>query len=225
VGGDPTTGQLLLVDNLNTALISNVGNVQGGALANQSQVTTAINTVNSLNTTLGAESGTALTISGGGQVVNASSGTLDGSGNRVFTIASNGFSNNNTGFTVNGAASDYVVFNIDNGTSNESLGGPIALSGGITPDHVLFNYVGTSGNLGASAGGATINGTALAPNMKINLDNMTPNGHLFGGLSGQDFQVVSGFHLNATVPEPASAVLAGIGAAGAIAIGKRRRIV
>jgi hypothetical protein len=93
---------------------------------------------------------------------------LDGSGNRVFTVGSNGFNNNNGGFTIVGLATDFVVININNGTTNESLGGPISLSGGITPDHVLFNFTGTSGNLGASAGGATVNGLILAPNMKIN---------------------------------------------------------
>lgn len=223
VTGMPTTGQLLLVDNINTASISNTANVQGGVLANQSQVTTAINTVNSLNTTLGAEPGTALTISGNGQVVNASSGMLDGSGNFIFTIASNGFNNNNQGFTVNGGVNDYVVLNIDNGTSNEAFGGPILLSGGITPDHVLFNFVGTGGNLGASAGGATINGTVLVPHMNVNLDNMTLNGHLFGGQTGGDFQTVSGFNLNAPIPEPSTLVLLGAGALLLSSYRRRRR--
>lgn len=209
--GLPSTGQLLLVDNINTASISNTANVQGGVLANQSQVTTAITTVNSLNSTLGAEAGTALTISGGGQVVNASSGMPDSSGNFVFTIASNGFNNNNQGFTINGGPNDYVVLNIDNGTSNEAFGGPISLTGGISEDHVLLNFVGTGGNLGASAGGATINATVLVPNMKVNLDNMTLNGHLFGGASGQDFQTVSGFNLNAPIiPEPSTLALLGV---------------
>jgi hypothetical protein len=226
VAGQPTTGQLLLVDNINTASISNTANVQGGVLANQSQVTTAINTVNSLNSTLGAETGTALTISGNHQVVNASAGMPDGSGNFIFTIASNGFNNNNQGFTINGGVNDFVVLNIDNGTSNEAFGGPISLSGGITPDHVLLNFVGTSGNLGASAGGATINGTVLAPNMAVNLDNMTLNGHLFGGRTGTDFQTVSGFNLNAPIiPEPSTSLLLGTGALllGSYRCGRRSR--
>src|SRR5262245_56437392 len=45
VAGQPSTGQLQLVDA--SATVSNPGNVQGGVLFNQSQVTTAINTVNS----------------------------------------------------------------------------------------------------------------------------------------------------------------------------------
>jgi hypothetical protein len=223
IAGQPTTGQLLIVDNLNTAAISNTANVQGGVFANQPQVTTAISTVNSLNTTLGAEAGTALTISGGGQVVNVAAGMLDASGNRVFTIAGNAFNNNNQGFTINGSASDFVVFNINNGTSNEAFGGPISLSGGIDPNHVLFNFVGTSGNLGASTGGATVNGTFLAPNMAVNVDNTTLNGHLFGGRSGQDFQTVSGIKLFATIPEPSTLVLAGLGLCAAFVA--RRRMV
>jgi hypothetical protein len=222
IAGQPTTGQLLIVDNLNVAAISNTANVQGGVFANQPQVTTAINTVNSLNTTLGAEAGTALTISGGGQMVNVASGMLDPSGNRVFTIAGNAFNNNNQGFTVVGSATDFVVFNINNGVSNESFGGPISLSGGIDPNHVLFNFVGTSGNLNASAGGATINGTILVPNMAVNLDNMTLNGHLFGGRPGADFQVVSGFKLNGTlIPEPSTIVLAGLGLCAAFVARQR----
>jgi hypothetical protein len=149
-----------------------------------------------------------LTISGGGQVVNASSGTLDGSGNNVFTVASNGFNNNNSGFTINGTANQFVVINVNSGSSNESLGGPISLTGGITSDHVLFNFTGT-GHLGASAGGATVNGVFLAPGMLINLDNVTIDGRLFGGQNNADFQTVSGFHLfaPAPVPEPASLIL------------------
>jgi hypothetical protein len=218
------TGRLDLVDP--SGSISNPGNVSDGVFFNQSQVTTALNIVNSLNTTLGAEAGTALTISGGGQLVNVSTGTLDASGNRVFSLTAASFNNNNQGFTVLGGASDFVVFNINNGTSNEALGGPISLSGGITSDHVLFNFVGTSGNLGASAGGATVNGIFLAPNMKINLDNVTINGRLFGGRTGQDFSIVSGFELNqpatAATPEPSSLVLLGIGGIAMLGIRQQR---
>ena len=60
VAGNSATGQLQLADA--TATVSNAGNVQGGVLFSQSQVTTAINTVNALSTTFGGETGTALTI-------------------------------------------------------------------------------------------------------------------------------------------------------------------
>jgi hypothetical protein len=89
---------------------------------------------------------------------------------------------------------------------------------------VLFNFVGTSGNLGGSAGGATVNGIFLAPQMKINIDNITINGRLFGGRAGQDFQTVSGFFLNqpGIVPEPASVLLLAFGGLGALRIRRPR---
>jgi hypothetical protein len=222
--GGGGTGRLDIVDA--SATVSNPGNVAGGVHFSQSQVTIALSTVNSLNTTLGAESGTTLTISGSGQTVLASSGTLDGSGNHVFTVVANGFNNNSGGFTIQGSSTDYVVINIDNGTSNESFQGPINLTGGITSDHVLLNFVGTSGNLGSgSTNGAAINADILAPNMAVNLDNMVINGRLFGGLSGQDFQTVSGFTLNqpVNVPEPSSVALLGLGGLAATAARLRRR--
>jgi hypothetical protein len=194
IPGQAGTGRLDLAGA--SAGVSNTGNIAGGVLLGQSPVTTAFNLINALGSTLGTEVGTALTISGGGQVVNASSGTLDAGGNRVFTVVSNGFNNNSGGFTIAGTASDSVVININNGTSNEALGGPISLTGGITADHVLFNFTGTSGTLTSSVGGATVNGIILAPNMSIDLDNMTLDGRIIGGQAGQDFQLVSGFHLN-----------------------------
>jgi hypothetical protein len=165
VSGQPSTGQLLLADNINPGSISNGANVEGGIFSNQSQVTSALATVNSLSSTLAGEAGTALTINPGtnGQTVHASSGTLDASGNRVFTIAGNAFTNNSHGLTIQGGANDYVVLNINNGTSNEALGGSISLSGGITSDHLLFNFTGSSGNLQASTGGAEVFGILLAP--------------------------------------------------------------
>ncbi len=222
------TGQLQLADA--SAFVSNPGNVAGGAFFSQSQVTTAINTVNSLSSSLGAETGTPLIITGGSggipQPFSASSGTLDGSGNEVFTVAANALHNNSTGITINGTASQFVVININNGTSNESLNGPILLSGGITSDHVLFNFTGTSGHLGSgSTNGSVENGNFLAPNMLVNLDNVVIDGRLFGGQRGADFSIVSGFMLNQPVsprsvggaPEPSSIVLIGIGGIACLA--------
>jgi choice-of-anchor A domain-containing protein len=208
------TGQLLLADTGLT--VANSGNVSGGVLQGQSQVTTALNDINTLSSTLGIQVGTGLSITSATTTINVNTGTLIG-GNYVFTIASNGFNNDNTGFTVSGGAGDFVVFNINNGTSNEDFGGPISLSGGITSDHVLFNYVGTGGELKSALGGATVNGIFLAPHMKINIDNVTINGRLFGGLTDQDFQLVSGFNLNAPadipgVPEPSALCIYALGA-------------
>jgi len=206
---------------------TNYGGTTGPVTENNtgvSNVTSALSTVNSLNSTLGAETGSTLTISGGGQVINATSGTQDGSGNYVFTVASNKFNNDSGGITINGTASQYVVINIDNGTSNESINGAISLSGGITSDHVLFNFVGTGGELGGAANGAAAYGVFLAPNMKINVNGVTIDGRLFGGgssTSNNDFQLNSLGYVDqpaaASVPEPSSGVVAAF--VGVIALG------
>jgi hypothetical protein len=203
------------------------GTVTGSVSSNVSAVTAALTTVNSLNTTLGAEAGTPLTISGAGQIINASSGTLDASGNEVFTVAAGNFSHLSGGITINGTASQFVVINVNNGNSNEAVNGAVNLSGGITSDHVLFNFVGTGGSLGAAANKAIANGIFLAPNMKVNIDSITIDGRLFGGgstTSNNDFQIVSNAFViaPAIVPEPSSALLAGVGVLG-VAVWRRRR--
>jgi choice-of-anchor A domain-containing protein len=169
--------------------------------------------MNTLSSTLGAESGTALTISGGGQTINASDGTVDGSGNEVFTVAANSFNLQN-GITINGTASQYVVINIDNGTANEKINGAVNLTGGITSDHVLFNFVGTGGELGGSANKAVANGIFLAPNMKVNIDSVTIDGRLIGGgssTSNNDFKIVSNAYVvQPNVPVPSTLVMLSI---------------
>jgi hypothetical protein len=152
----------------------------------------------------------------------------DGTGNEVFTASS--FSNGSTGITVNGTASQFVVINFNNGTNNFNLGGPITLTGGITSDHVLFNFFGTGGTLGGSANGATVNGIFLAPNMKINIDAVNLQGRLIGGgssTSNNDFQIVSNAFVTqpapGAIPEPASLAIWGLGALGCAVAGYRRR--
>jgi len=169
------------------------GTVTGLVTANVAAVTSALNTVNSLNTSLGGETGTGLTISGSGQTINATGGMTDGSGNEVFTVAAGNF-NLAGGITINGTAGQFVVVNIDNGTTNEAINGAVNLMGGIAPNQVLFNFVGTGGELGGAANGAVANGTFLAPDMKVNINEVTIDGHLYGGgssTSNNDFQIVS----------------------------------
>ncbi|HEY1602354.1 MAG TPA: collagen-binding domain-containing protein [Pirellulales bacterium] len=207
----------------------NFGGTVTGTVSNTvAAVTSALTTMNSLNTTLGAEPGTTLVISGSGQVINASSGTIDGNGNEVFSVASNKFNNNSGGITINGTASQYVVINIANGNSNEKFNGAFSLSGGITSDHVLYNFVGTGGELGGAANQAIANGIFLAPNMKVNVDAVNLHGRLIGGgsaSSNNDFQIVSNAFVTApvSVPEPGSIVLAALGLIGLAAWRQRRK--
>jgi MYXO-CTERM domain-containing protein len=186
-------------------------------------VQTDLNNLNSLSSTLGAEAGTSLAISianGANQTVSASSGILDGSGNRVFTVTSQSFVNGAT-LTINGSASDFVVFNYN---ADVSFGGTIVLTGGITSDQVLFNVIGGSGLSGGhtltiSTNGATERGTFLDPNGTIQMNHSFLAGRLFGG-DTHDEQIVSGASITAPVPAPGAAVLL---AAGLIAALRRRR--
>ena len=72
--------------------------------------------------------------------------------------------NGNT-LTINGTASDYVVIDIT-GTNN-ALDGALTLTGGLIPDHVLINFIGSGGNVQGAANGATLSGTFLIPNQGV----------------------------------------------------------
>jgi hypothetical protein len=206
------------------------GTVTGSVNANFSDITTALSNANAANIALGAEAGTAVTISGN-TTINASSGTLDGAGNRVFTVTSGNFNiGNGHTLTINGTAGQTVVINIDNGTSNESINGAIALTGGITANHVLFNFVGTGGQLQGAANDAIANGIFLAPDLKVNLNSVTIDGEVIGGgsiSSNNDFSIVSNAFVNGptTVPEPGTLPMLGIGLLGLAAVGFARRRV
>lgn len=235
------TGPGILTGNINFAA-GNTGQysinnttLNGSVNYSDSEVSSALNTVNALSSTLGGEAGTSISVNLNNtqsQTINASSGTLDGSGNRMFTMTSFQFNNGAT-LNINGSASDYIVINFPVAdVNNPSFGGQITLTGGITSDHLLFNFTGGSNlsggpSLTINANGAVEDGTFLDPNGVISLNHTTLDGRLFGGDS-HDMQVVSGDYVNApaSVPEP-STVFAGalmllpLGA-GAIKMIKRR---
>jgi hypothetical protein len=205
--------------------VSGGGTVSGGVVVNDSLVMSDINYVNNLSHDLGLEPGTNTTISSGGSV-GLGSGTVDGNNNRVFTVTSVSFPNGI--FTINGSASDFVLFNVNVSTvNNPAFNGAIVLSGGITSDHVLFNMFGgnytthTGGpTLTISTNGATTTGIFLDPNGGMQINNSVLNGRFWGGDTTNQ-QIVSGADINAppfpSVPEPSELVallamsLAGLG--------------
>src|SRR5262249_24818310 len=128
--------------------ITNTNGISGTVNANVAAVNSAFNTMAMLSASLGAEAGASLTLSGSPQTVNASAGTLDANGNRVFT-ASSGFVVS-APLTINGAASDFVVINIPSGQTAQ-FSAAIDLTGGITDDHVLYNVLGTGNQIAGPA--------------------------------------------------------------------------
>jgi hypothetical protein len=172
-----------------------------------SNVQSDLNSLNTLSSSLGVKSGTALTISianGAKQTVLASSGVLDGNGNRVFNVSSVNFVNGATLDIVGDVAGDSIVFNFG---SNVTFGGTILLDGGLVSDQVLFNVTGTNHNLTLNTNGGTLAGTFLDANGTISMSsNSVLNGRLFGG--GANDESISGT-INApqamSVPEPSSA--------------------
>ncbi len=164
--------------------------ITGGVNYNVSAVTSALDTVNALNTTLGALPGPSPTINGN-TTINAIDGTFSASGPgytnlRVFNITAFSLNNGRT-LTINGDPNgDSVVFNFGGSTN---FNGNVVLTGGLTPDNVLFNFVGGS----LSGGGPTLNlsttigasnlaqGIFLDPNGSVSIGSGNVFGRVFGG--------------------------------------------
>jgi hypothetical protein len=208
---------------------NNAGNVISGSVNfNVGPVTSALNTVNALNVSLGAESGTNVAINGT-TTINASAGKLDANGNRVFTVT--GFNTTNSDvLTINGdAAGDSIVLNFSNSVN---FNNQVVLHG-ISEDKVLYNFVGGSGLTGGPTLQINDNGSSnplnlvqgvfLDPNGAISVVNTNITGRVFGGDS-HDMQIVSGDVIDSPpVPEPAHTAFV-LGLMMAIAIAARRHL-
>jgi hypothetical protein len=194
----------------NTGQFSNnspFNSITGGATYNAAGVMSALNSVNAMNTTLGAETGTPIAINGT-TTINASAGTLDANGNRLFTVTSFTTTNNNV-LTINGdAAGDNVVFNF---SGNVNFNNQVVLAG-ISPDQVLYNFVGGShffggpalqiNNVASRSGSNLVQGIFLDPNGPISVTNTRLIGRVFGG-GNQTMQIGGG----TTITTPLSAVI------------------
>jgi hypothetical protein len=211
-----------------TANVHNSGAVINGSInAGVTQVETDLDHLNTLSSSLGAEAGTSVAINvanNGTQTINASSGVLDGTGNRVFTVSSLSFVNGAT-LNINGdAAGDSVVLNFN---FNTHFSGTINLTGGLTANQVLFNIIGgmnlmNGDTLQFAANNVSQEGTFLDPNGTITENSVNLTGHLFGG-DTSDMQIVSGGTVMNPVPEPQSYALFGLGAAALAMVLRRRR--
>ena len=180
-------------------------------------VTSALNAVNSLNSSL-AGLGNGLVINGT-QTINESAGqmdTINGVTYRVFNITSYS-SGDGKLLTINGDGSgDPVVFNFASTLGNVNLGGDVTLKG-LNDDQVLFNFTGSGKNISLNNNASSFptlafQGIILAPNDVISLTNANLDGRVFGGDSS-DMQIVSGTTIKApgVVPEPATLTLLGTG--------------
>lgn len=204
--------------------------ITGGVNFNVSAVTTALNSVNLLSQTLGAESGTTLAISvgnGGTQTIDITNGILHGN-DYVFTVTSMQFVNGATLNIIGDGVHD-IVFNL--AFSNPQFGGSIVLGGGLAEDDVLWNAFG--GNSSRLTGGPTLSlnnnsaavslkGIFLDPNGTMSAVHTTLDGRIFGG-DTHDMQIVSGDVIDAPqVPEPSTLVVLGLGLCGLVLAANRR---
>ncbi|MGA2936962.1 MAG: collagen-binding domain-containing protein [Syntrophobacteraceae bacterium] len=196
--------------------------VNGSSYSGVTSVQTDLSNLQSLSSTLGAETGTNLTVNlnnDQSQTINASAGTLDANGNRVFNVSSFSFGNGAT-LTINGnGLGNNVVLNF--AANNPQFGGTIVLTGGLTSDEVLFNIPGSNSSLRINTNGAIETGTFLDPNGTISMNHSVLDGRIFGGDSS-NMQIVSGAYINdPAVPEPSTVLLIGSGLVGLAAFRKR----
>jgi uncharacterized repeat protein (TIGR01451 family) len=171
---------------------------------NVSAVTTALDAIATLNTSLGGLSGTNIAFNNANQTVNESSGVLQTTGGvtyRVFNVTSYS-ENNGDVVTINGDGSgDTVVFNFGF-NSNVNLGGDVVLTGGLTPDQVIWNFTSSNQNIQLNNNASSYpypsfayRGVILAPDDKLSVVNTSLIGRVFGGDSG-DMQIVSGDNIH-----------------------------
>jgi hypothetical protein len=197
--------------------------LNGSVYYGQTDVTSDLTDVGNFSAAVNAEPGYDLgsinLSSGQTLTIEASSGTLDSSGNRVFKMTSLTADSGSTITIVGDGSGDNVILNIDTGGSRVTLDGNIVLNG-ITADQVFFNVTG-GGEL--KVVGATGEGVFADPNGQIFVSAATLGGHIFGG-DNSEMQIVSNSNIDARTPEPAALFLCATVLAGCWLVFKSRWI-
>ena len=202
-------------------LTSSGSTVLGAVSASNSNVTADIKFLADLSTRLGAEQGTAASIhltGGSSLTINASNGTLDGNGNRIFNLAKF-FLGGNSILTINGEnLGNSVVFNWNNNTNWGFGYGSVHLTGGLNPDQVLWNTTvardftletGTSNNVA---------GVFLDPKGTMQMIDSVLHGRFLGGSTDPTYfssgpMLISNSRID-SIPEPSTYALLFLGAVG-----------
>jgi hypothetical protein len=200
-----------------SATVSGPGNVTGGIQTKslQQAVNDAISASNAFAnlaaTQMFSSISAAITINGNGgdNVIKLTGGINMGGGN----------------ITLNGGANDFFIFDIKGGLQ---LGGSasVVLSGGVTADHVVFNFLSAAnGGDGSSLMthiGNTVQGTVLAVDRDITFHGI--NGMVIGG--GNTLTLMSGATVNGIpfIPEvtPSSVIFGFLGLV--VAVSSRRAL-
>jgi len=111
--------------------------------------------------------------------------------------------------TLSGGPNDVFIINVT-GSLKFNQNSVLGLAGGVTANHVLYNFTGAKGDIDAQNHNV-LNGTLLAPNYNVNLDGVL-NGELVAG--GKTINLLPGATINAipfatTTPQAADAALSG----------------
>ncbi len=194
----------------NAGWFSNKGNISGQAITSAATLTQNISDANAMYNT-------ALSLSPG-KVYSSISAPTTITGNDGLNIVSVAGNITNS-LTLNGSANSFFVVLVN---GNVSLGDSqsLAVSGGVTADHVLYVLNGSNGTV-TTGMNDVINGTLLAPGYSATL-NGTVNGAILAGGQSINIQnavinanpfagILPAVPVPAEVPEPAAYFITGLG--------------
>lgn len=220
------------IDFAGVKMLTCLGSTVTGALtAGHSNVTPDVNYLASLSTMLGEEHGTATNIrltGGTSLTINASHGTMDGNGNRIFNLESF-FLGGNSILTINGEnLGNSVVFNWYNKTNWGFGYGSVLLNGGLSPDQVLWNTTVEHDFTHETGTSNSVAGVFLGPRGTMQMIDPVLHGCFLGGSTDPTYFSAGPMYISNSridsVPEPSTYALLLLGAVGMVIIYRRSRV-